>query len=58
MCAWLESREKGMHRGWVFLEGVETGKGLCGVKLLSNSIYPHCMHILRHEPKCKMTDSR
>lgn len=45
---WLQGSEKGIHRGRIFLEGVEkrAGKWLCGVKLLSNSIYP-CMNILK-----------
>lgn len=48
VCLWLEGSEKGIHRVRIFLEGVEkrAGKWLCGVKLLSNSIYP-CMNILK-----------
>lgn len=47
VCLWLEGSKKGIHRGRIFLEGVEkhAGKWLCGVKLLSNSIYP-CMNVL------------
>lgn len=57
VCLWLEGSEKGIHRGRIFLEGVEkrAGKWLCGVKLLSNSIYP-CMNILKIWSKCRMTD--
>lgn len=48
---WLGSRKTGIcYRGNIFLE--HAGKWLCGVKLLSNSIYP-CM---RYESKFKMTD--